>query len=63
VPGERARRSWTAGIRVAQAATTKPVAKNTTVVAARARRSSTEVMPSRYPATAITIHEHLASSF
>jgi hypothetical protein len=38
-----------AGIRVAQAATTKPVTKNTAVVAARARRSSVDGMPATYP--------------
>jgi DNA-binding transcriptional LysR family regulator len=37
--------------------------KKTTVVAVRARRSSTEAMPIRYPAGVITIHTNLTWSF
>ena len=50
-------------MRVAQAATTKPVTKNTAVVAARARRSWGDGMSARYPAVAITIHTDVALLF
>jgi hypothetical protein len=58
-PGDSARRSWMAGMRVPQAANTNPVMKKTTVVAARARRSSSEAMPIRYPASAMSIYPRM----